>query len=290
MNFISLNVRGVRGGVKAGWVRDLKFKSGASFIALQETMVLGISTSSMTGFWGNFKFELESVDATGTSGGLVSMWDPSMFKLGNSVKDRNFIYLSGKLVGSGETINIFNIYAPQSTSAKLRLWEALSALILSAEGMCLLMGDFNAVRLVEERKNSCFNPVCARNFNDFIFSCGLLEYNMQGRRFTCSRDNGKKLSKIDRVLVCAEFFNKWPNACLRAHPCVFSDQCPLSLEVVDVNFGPRPFRIFTSWIGQSGFEEAVLEAVVGGDPNDPPDIALSKKFFSYSQKVKKLEG
>ncbi|KAJ0427872.1 putative RNA-directed DNA polymerase [Helianthus annuus] len=109
---------------------------------------------------------------------------------------------------------------------------------------------------------------------------------MQGRRFTCSRENGRKLSKIDRVLVSADFFNKWPNACLRAHPCSFSDHCPLSLEVVDSNFGPRPFRIFSSWIGQAGFEEAVLDAVGGGDPNDPPDLALTKKFFRIRKRLK----
>ncbi|KAJ0501375.1 putative Endonuclease/exonuclease/phosphatase superfamily [Helianthus annuus] len=108
-------------------------------------------------------------------------------------------------------------------------------------GLWVLASDFNSVRSPDERKQSKFKPVCASNFNNFIFNNGLLEYPMQGRKFTCVKDNGKKLSKLDRFLVSPDFFNKWPSACVRVLQCHLSDHCPIILELVDLIFGPRPF-------------------------------------------------
>ncbi|KAI3794371.1 hypothetical protein L1987_37001 [Smallanthus sonchifolius] len=278
MNILSLNIRGIKGGDKAKWVKELRLKNGANLIALQESLQAEVSERGMVNYWGNKNFKLDFVGAVGHSGGLICMWDPSMLEVSDSLKNRNFLCISGKLKGRGEKINYINVYAPQGVSAKRRLWHDLAILVDSLEGLILLVGDFNAVRTADERKNSIFKPVCARNFNEFIYKCGLLEYSMQGRRFTCVRNNGKKLSKIDRVLVSAEFFNKWPDACLRAHPCLLSDHCPLSLSVANNNFGPRPFRVFSSWIGKPGFDEAVRSASASSSGIVPPDIAITKKF------------
>ncbi|KAJ0588202.1 putative Endonuclease/exonuclease/phosphatase superfamily [Helianthus annuus] len=65
------------------------------------------------------------------------------------------------------------------------------------EGMWVIAGDFNVVRYKEERMNSSFKNSCARIFNEFIHDAGLMEYDLKGRKFTCVRDNGRKLSKID---------------------------------------------------------------------------------------------
>ena len=101
---------------------------------------------------------------------------------------------------------------------------------------------------------------------------------MKGNQFTCIRDYGRKLSKIDRILVCAEFFNKWPLACLRVLPSRFSDHCPLFLSSKSCGFGPKPFRVFNSWLGLEGYERTVKETLESFVGEWPPDKKFYKKF------------
>ncbi|PWA51973.1 RNA-directed DNA polymerase, eukaryota, Reverse transcriptase zinc-binding domain protein [Artemisia annua] len=237
--------------------------------------------------WGNNNFGMDFLGSVGQSGGLLCLWDKGAFSHSSTIKNRNFLLVSGMLKGLNEVINVLNVYAPQGVVAKRVLWEHIGALVASSSGMWVILGDFNAVRFPEDRLGSVFKNSCARNFNAFIHCSGLMEFSMKGRRFTCSRDNGKKLSKIDRFLVCSSFFNKWPEACLRALPSLHSDHCPLLLTTVSKNFGLRPFRIFNSWLSKLGFEEVVCEAASMVNSGDPPDVFLSKKFRRIRESIKK---
>ncbi|XP_021986273.1 uncharacterized protein LOC110882597 [Helianthus annuus] len=286
MNFMSYNIRGILGEGKASQVREIRFANKISALALQETKVSMISNLAAFNFWGNRNCEHAFSASEGLSGGLVWIWDPKVFKANTVIQKRYYLVVKGIIVGCGEPINLVNIYAPQNTSAKLALWDELSSVIDQAIGKWVLVGDFNAVRSQEERRNSKFKPACSENFNNFIFNNGLLEYLMQGRKFTCIRDNGKNLSKLDRFLVCPEFFNKWPSVCVRVLPPRHSDHCPIILETVELNFGPRPFRVYNSWIGKLGFEESVRKAVEGFQYFDPPDLCLSSKFACIRSAIK----
>lgn len=67
------------------------------------------------------------------------------------------------------------------------------------------------------------------------------------------------LSKIDRVLVCHGFRDRWPNATLQTLPWEsWSDHCPLLLQTMANDFGPLPFRFFNSWLQYPGFDDLVI--------------------------------
>ena len=157
---------------------------------------------------GNRSFGVEYVGSVGQSGGLICLWDSSAFEFSLSIKNRFFIRMSGVIKGSGDRINFINVYAPQGVAAKIELWGLIERKIGSDSGFWVILGDFNVVRFAEERKGSVFKHTCASNFNGFIHRTGLLEYGLKGSQFTCICDNGRKLSKIDRVLICPSFFNK----------------------------------------------------------------------------------
>ncbi|KAJ0877963.1 putative RNA-directed DNA polymerase [Helianthus annuus] len=255
-------------------------------MALQESQKEDVSSIRFENIWGNKNYGMEFVGSVGRSGGLICLWDSGVFDLELSIKRRCLLAVRGKLRGSGERINFLNVYAPQSTSAKLALWNEILVIMGGWNGFWVVAGDFNAVRDESERKNSGFRVACANNFNDFIAQASLLEYDMKGFRFTCSRENGKKLSKLDRILVNPEFFNKWPSASLRALPFLYSDHCPIVLEVGDKNFGPKPFRVFDFWFDKEGFKEAVEQAVSSFCPIGVPDLSLTAKFSHLRKALK----
>ncbi|XP_021991952.1 uncharacterized protein LOC110888748 [Helianthus annuus] len=222
---------------------------------------------------------MEAVDSVGLSGGLICMWDEDFFQMEESNKNRNFLHIKGRMVGCNEYVNFLNIYMPQGITAKKDLWDALSVIVNSLDGLWIIGGDFNSVRFREERRNCSFKSSCANNFNSFIYDAGLFEYDLRGARFTWRSENGKKLSKPDRFLVNSEFFNNWPEARVQALPRLWSDHCPIILISKSVNFGARPFRVFNSWLGKEGFSEVVEEACSNFScPGYPPDVFLVRKL------------
>nr|XP_043620113.1 uncharacterized protein LOC122591958 [Erigeron canadensis] len=224
----------------------------------------------------------------GRSGGLVCVWDTRMFTKTSSVKDNNFLIIKGKLKGCDEAVFLANVYAPQKVRDKKRLWDRLVAAKNVERGLWIFMGDFNAVRSPEERKGSLFNSGCARAFNNFIYEADLHEYEMRGRKFMFLKyDNGRgKFSKIDRFLVGIEILEKWPLACCRVLSRAFSDHSPILLSFKDLNFGPKPFRVFNSWLDKSDFEEVVTKAWGEAISFGPADTRLMMKFKYLRDQIK----
>lgn len=158
----------------------MKKEFNLGFLALQESMVEIVERKDVNGLWGRTGLEFEFVPAVGLSGGLISIWDPTVFQAKGVVKDRNFLLIIGKVHGCDEEVLLMNVYAPQEQRDKIVLWDKILQLIGSKIGCWVLMGDFNEVRDQSERRNSAFNAANARYFNDFIAQAELHEYNMGG--------------------------------------------------------------------------------------------------------------
>ncbi|PWA94018.1 RNA-directed DNA polymerase, eukaryota [Artemisia annua] len=141
------------GSDKVPWLSKLKYEHGVDFLAVQETMVGDLSHFDGKRIWGNNNYDKEFVGSVGQSGGLLCMWDKGLFTQFASIKNRFFLLVSGKLKGSNEIVNIMNVYAPQGVAAKQDLWLSIESLVLSTAGMWVLLGDFNAVRIPEERNS-----------------------------------------------------------------------------------------------------------------------------------------
>ena len=210
MNFLSINIRGIGSRGKPGWINRLKKEYGVSFIGIQETMSSDIPVGLVSSYWDGLGYEFESVDSEGNSGGLLSIWDPQFFVKNTVRKDSHFLVVSGFLADGKTRINIMNVYAPQNNVHKRILWDKIIQVIQSGQGWWILFGDFNAVRDAGERQNSTFDPICARDFNDFVDEAGLREFDLKGLKYTymVNRHGVCKMSRIDRVFVCDNIFNK----------------------------------------------------------------------------------
>ncbi|XP_022032792.1 uncharacterized protein LOC110933899 [Helianthus annuus] len=253
MNFLSINACGIGGTGKADWIKGLKQEHDIDFLLIQETKKDDISRVSISNFWGNKEFNMEFASSVGMSGGLLCIWDPVLFEASSYVKKNKFLIVSGKIKGSGLILNVVNVYAPQSVSAKKDVWFELSNCLEDLPGMWVVGGDFNAVRDPNERRNSRFNNSCAANFNSFIFNSGLRKYDLKG---------------------------------CRPLPVSFSDHGPILLITQMKNFGAKPFRVFNSWLEKEGYKEAVENSLEGFNISGPPDYVLIQKFAAVRKGIK----
>ncbi|XP_021995252.1 uncharacterized protein LOC110892394 [Helianthus annuus] len=138
---------------------------------------------------------MAGVDAAGRSGGLISMWDLYVFESNDIIKGQRFIIVHGVLKHTGELINVVNVYAFNDPAERRGLWEELVILRQSLQAE-------------------------------------LVEYQMGGRKYTYHSDNGVHKSKLDRYLVCRDFFAKWLAASVVALSNMVSDHCPILLSVL----------------------------------------------------------
>ncbi|GJS93080.1 RNA-directed DNA polymerase, eukaryota [Tanacetum coccineum] len=176
-------------------------------------------------------------------------------KKDNHIISDNFVALYGTWIPNNMKLLLISVYAPQVRSSKRLLWNYLSSLIIRWKGECLVMGDFNEVRSIDERWGSTFNKQGADLFNSFISSSGLIDIQMEGYSFTWAHPSASKMSKLDRFLLSNGLLSFFPHlsaVCLDRH---LSDHMPILLKEVHSDFGPTPFRFFHSWLDLPGFDE-----------------------------------
>lgn len=237
---------------------------------------------------GNNNFGFELIEATGRSGGLITISDDEVFIVSDSIKSRYFFITFGRWVGINTKIAIVNVYAPQAPSEKMRTWEKLAHIKSSRVAIWIFAGDFNVVCRRDEQVNSRFCHISADDFNEFILSYALHDLRMGGYKFTYFRpEDGGKLSKLDRFLVCDNFMECFPGSSVTALAREFSDHCPIMLKTSCEDFGPRPFRFFNSWMLKAGFQDVVSEAWRKFRGYGNGDAFLAAKLRFLKKEIKK---
>nr|GFA71377.1 hypothetical protein [Tanacetum cinerariifolium] len=146
--------------------------------------------------------------------GCIKDFEEIMSSQGNSTVSDYFIAIMGNWHPNNKKLLVISVYAPQELAEKKSLWKYLNLLISRWNGEVLLMGDFNEVRLEEERYGSIFNSRGAAAFNSFIVDSGV-PYG--GFSFTCSHR-------------------------------------PILLRELYVDYGPTPFCFFHNWFYLHGFD------------------------------------
>ncbi|GJS92803.1 RNA-directed DNA polymerase, eukaryota [Tanacetum coccineum] len=213
--------------------------------------------------WGNSNYNYVCSDSIGSSGGILCVWEKSVFRKENVTVSDNFIAIYGTWISNSLKVLFIVIYAPQQLSAKNLLWDYVSSLINNWSGEAIVMGDFNEVRCNEERYGSSFNTLGARRFNEFIMSAGLVDINLEGYKFTWSHPSASKMSKLDRFLVTegtrALYMLCMHNCISESYDCVRWDYL---LDVMkSFGFGPNWCR----WI-QGTLSSAKASILVNGSP------------------------
>nr|GEU80441.1 RNA-directed DNA polymerase, eukaryota [Tanacetum cinerariifolium] len=245
-----------KAATKKEWIKALTNSFKLNFLAIQETKMTSISHMDVNFFWGNSNYNYICSESLGSSGGILCIWEASIFKKINIMVSDNFIAIYGTWLPTNSKILFIAIYAPQQTSCKRKLWDYISTIVDRWNGESIIMGDFNEVCSSEEWRGACFNPYSAKYFDCFISNAGLVDVTLEGYAFTWAHPSGSKMSKLDCFLVSDGIF-LFPSIidiCLDRH---LSDHRPILLREVKLDFGPTPFRFYHSWFDYVGFDDMI---------------------------------
>jgi len=104
--------------------------------------------------------------------------------------------------------------------------------------MWCILGDFNVVRKLNERKGLRIGSSSKREMkmiSDFMKKIEMLDVLIIGRKHTWYMPNGIEKSRLDRILVSHEWLEKWCGCKQHIHDRQLSDHCALMLKTTIVD-------------------------------------------------------
>ncbi|XP_071740585.1 uncharacterized protein [Rutidosis leptorrhynchoides] len=209
---------------------------------------------------GSPNFQYVQKPKIGKSGGMLLIWDPTVFVLEEAVQKKYFLAIKGMWKGKSKQSVIVNVYGPHKDKDKKVFWPSLESIMTLSDVEWVIGGDFNEVRTEDERQNCEFSKRREKMFNEFIEKCHLIDIPLCGKRFTRISDDGRKLSKLDRFLVSEDFLHSWGDVSVTSLDRRTSDPSPLILRDNNADFGPKPFKIFDLWIETKEVDSIIVEA------------------------------
>lgn len=195
--------------------------------------------------------------STGSSGGLVTLWDCAEVDVGATISFEHVLVILGRFLKSTESFVLFNVYAMCDVASQQVLWENISVRLNSFAGQNIcICGDFNVVRCVEERRSVgvTLRQSGIVNFNQLIDGNFLIDLPLRCHSYTWYRGDRRSMSRIDRFLLSESWCLTWPNCVQMASSRGLSDHCSLQLSIDVENWGPRSLRMLKRWENFPGYK------------------------------------
>nr|GEV49138.1 putative RNA-directed DNA polymerase, eukaryota, reverse transcriptase zinc-binding domain protein [Tanacetum cinerariifolium] len=221
-----------------------------AFLGIQETRLSKIDILMVKQLWGNMSFDFATSSAMGLSGGIMSIWDPLVFSCYKMSSYQNVLIVHGKWLLDRFKVTMMNVYASQDIGQKRLLWTFISEYMSSNDGLLIELG-----------------------FWKFQW----------GYAFTRLSLDGKKMSKLDRFFISEGVSVVCPDLSANVLNNVVSDHRPILLKQEAMDYGPRVFRFFNSWLDEKDFEHVVVSSWNGDD-----QMARSNLYSLDSKDIKDL--
>jgi hypothetical protein len=285
----SFNVRGLGGRIKKRKVKDFVSSNHLDCLLIQETKLSSVSEGLCHYLWGNPFCDWSFTLAVGSSGGILSIWCSSKGQAVFSFSGLGFVGVCLEWGTSRKHCFVVNVYSKCSLADKREMWEKLLVLkaSLGGEAWCVA-GDFNCVLHESERRGTPFGSSNLlgseiRDFSTFVDRMGLKDFPLLGKLFTWCQSNGGAMSRLDRFLLSAGWWDFWGEATQWALPRDVSDHSSVVLRYSSHLWGPKPFRFNNFWLDHKELGEVV---------NHSWSRSRSAKWMAVrlSAKLKTLKG
>ncbi|KAL8509574.1 hypothetical protein ACS0TY_016699 [Phlomoides rotata] len=257
MLILSLNARGTNSSRKRKSIKELIKDTKADFVCLQETKREVVTVSFCEELWPGKEFKWIYSGSNGASGGLLILWKKQVFLMEQLWGTEGALAMKGKWTDGDVLINLVNIYAPNETKAQLDLWKEVQGWITSnPQDLWCVCGDFNMILYQSERRGRgrFVRHTGVKQLRNFIENSELVDLPLLKRKYTWYKDNGESCSRIDRFLISASWYNRWPNSKQTGLKRTLSDHARILLENSQKEYwGPVPFKIVNWWMDKEDF-------------------------------------
>lgn len=238
--------------------RDIVRVHKPDIVALQEPRCTGIRARNRIRSLG-FNYS-EVIYCNGFSGGIWLMWKDVNLKVLVLIRNPHFLHVKVE-DGSGEVFFLTVVYASPREGERAITWADLEEVSIHVNGCWLMMGDFNKITSVEEKKGGAeVNHQRCNEFAQWINKCNL-HVELVGTRFTwrgLKRDGLERVfERLDRVLCNLDWRLKYHEGFAKVLHRVYSDHHPIATFSNWVQHAnqPRPFRFEAAWMMHEGFIE-----------------------------------
>lgn len=110
MNIMALNIQGLGNKSKKEWVQELTNNNKLNFIAIQETKMEKVSHMDVKFMWGNSNYDFVFSESVGNSGGILCMWEESIFKKDYATISDSFVAIYGTWIPNKTKVLIFSSF------------------------------------------------------------------------------------------------------------------------------------------------------------------------------------
>ncbi|KEH17203.1 endonuclease/exonuclease/phosphatase family protein [Medicago truncatula] len=218
---LSFNSRGLGAPEKRREINWLVSERKPTLLCIQESKLEVVDEFLCRSQWGSAPMGFYFKSSVGASGGIITVWDPSVLNVWMTVNIANCLIIKGTFIKNNEVFCLANIYAPCDNRGRQVLWDAVSnLLLLHGDVAWFVLGDFNVVRSSEERRGRFENTfyVDYAPFNQFIDGNFLIDSPLCGHNFTWYRGDGVSMSHLDRFLLLESWTTLFPNCIQVALP------------------------------------------------------------------------
>lgn len=168
LNIVSWNVRGLNCGKKRCMIRNMLRIWKADVVCFQETKLEGEIANIVKEIWGSRWADYVQLEASGTRGGILIMWDKRIWE--GEVSSVGAYSVSCCFSGKNQDFkwHLTGVYAPNDRVEREETWWEVGAARGLFTGPWVLCGDFNIVRYPSEKFNCSRISRSMTDLSEFI--------------------------------------------------------------------------------------------------------------------------
>jgi exonuclease III len=153
LSVLNSNVRGLNDGAKWAAVRAFIERMGSPIVCLQETKLSSFSVSDRNEIAGPRYDGHLALNAEGTRGGVLLLWQSDSFSVNNAVVRTFSISASLSPVDGSPPWTISTVYSPHDDQRKQSFLNEIIDVHNSVVGPWLILGDFNLIKEARDKNN-----------------------------------------------------------------------------------------------------------------------------------------
>nr|XP_016436162.1 PREDICTED: uncharacterized protein LOC107762331 [Nicotiana tabacum] len=285
IKIISWNVRGLNRRAKRGVVGSLITEWKAYVYCFQETKLEGDIEEMVKQLWGNRGIKYEQLEASGTRGGIIMLWDNKVWK-GEVIATGSYS-LTCRFESLTQDFNwhMTGVYAPNCVNERQEVWWEIGAARGLFIGPWVVAGDFNIIKFPYEKRNCTRVTRAMTEFSDFIEDMELVDLQLEAE-ITHGLVGAETSSRIDRFLISVEWNDCFRNIKQEILPRVCSDHTPLILQCGNWEQTKSYFKFENWWLETEGFNDRVQNWWTSFEIEGRPYYILACKLKALKGKLK----